>query len=301
MDIAQANEEFGIPGVLAICAGDGGFPLIRIENDHARASISAHGGQVLGYCPSQHDADLLFVSGEARYQSGKAIRGGIPICWPWFGDDPEHRGRPAHGFVRTRGWRLLSTEARVDGSTRLRLGTRDDPASRAVWPHAFALEIEVTVGESLEVALITHNTGEVPFTLTQALHTYFQVGDVREVQVFGLSDLDYLDKLAGGARTAQAGPIVIDGPVDRIYLDATETLSIDDASLGRSIQIEPDGSRSAVVWNPWREQARAMADFADDEYLRMLCVETTNAAEDRVTVAPGEYRRLSSRYRIVKS
>jgi glucose-6-phosphate 1-epimerase len=149
--------------------------------------------------------------------------------------------------------------------------------------------------------LITHNTGDAPFTLTQALHTYFQVGDVRQVQVFGLSDLDYLDKLAGGARATQAGPVAIDGPVDRIYLDATETLSINDASLGRSIQIEREGSRSAVVWNPWNEQARAMADFGDDEYLHMLCVETTNAAEDHVTVAPGEYRRLSSRYRIVKS
>ncbi|MBK1704063.1 D-hexose-6-phosphate mutarotase [Halochromatium glycolicum] len=298
MDIAQANEEFGIPGVLAICAGNGGFPLITVENAHARASVCAHGGQVLSYCPAAHDEDLLFLSRHAYFEPGKAIKGGIPVCWPWFGPDPQQQGRPAHGFVRTRGWRLLSTEVRVDGSTRLRLGTRDDEGTRADWPYAFALEIEVTIGADLELALTTENTGQEPFTLTQALHAYFRVGDVRQTQVFGLAEYDYLDKLAEGARKTQSGPVNVQGPIDRVYLDTSETLSINDPSLGRSIQIEREGSRSAVVWNPWVEQARNMGDFGDDEYLQMLCVETTNAAEDCVTLEPGAQWRLGSRYRL---
>lgn len=298
MDIAEANESLGIPGVLSICEGDGGLALIRVENAYANASLSVQGGQILSYCPVDAAQDLLFVSRQAYFEPGKAIKGGIPVCWPWFGPDPEQRGRPAHGFVRNRDWQLLATEARVDGSTRVLLGMRDDESSRALWPHEFSLDLEVTIGETLDLALISQNTSQAPIVISQALHAYFSIGDVRQAQVLGLAGHDYLDKLQDGARAAQSGPVNVDGPVDRIYLDSTDTLVIDDPSLGRSIHIEREGSRSAVVWNPWVEQARAMGDFADDEYLRMLCVETTNAAEDRVTLDPGERHRLSSSYRI---
>jgi glucose-6-phosphate 1-epimerase len=310
MDITQANDEFGIPGVLSICAGNGGFPLICIDNDHARAEISVYAGQVLAYQPEQEQHDLLFVSEHALFQPGKAIKGGIPVCWPWFGRDPDDRGRPDHGFVRARGWKLLSTETMVDGATRVRLGCRDDEATRALWPYRFALELEVTVGATLAVALVTRNTGPAPVTITQALHTYFNVGDVRRAQVLGLAGHSYLDKVALSDPTAtpaadpdapveQSGPINFDGPVNRIYLDTADRLIIDDPSFGRQIQIDREGSRSAVVWNPWIEQSRQMGDFGDDEYLGMVCVETTNAATDAVTIAPGASHRMASRYGIL--
>ncbi|MEA1049242.1 D-hexose-6-phosphate mutarotase [Lamprobacter modestohalophilus] len=298
MDIAQANDALGLAGVLAICEGNGGLPLIHIDNAHASASISVHGGQVLSYCPVTAKDDLLFVSRQAYFQPDKAIKGGIPICWPWFGPDPEQRGRPDHGFVRDRSWQLLATEARVDGATRVLLGMRDDERSQALWPEPFSLELEITVGETLELVLMTQNTGAAPISVTQALHTYFSLGDVRKAQVLGLAGHDYIDKVTDGSRATQSGPINIDGPVNRIYLDTTDTLVIDDPSLGRSIHIEREGSRSAVVWNPWIEQSRAMGDFADDEYLRMICVETTNAAEDAVTIGAGERYRLYTSYRI---
>jgi len=298
MDIAQANDEFGIEGILQICAGPGGLPLITIDNEHARAKICAYAGQVLSYQPDGHPHDLLFVSEHATFQVGKAIKGGIPICWPWFGPDPEARGRPDHGFVRARQWQLLVTESMVDGATRVRLGTKDDEASRALWSHPFALEIEVTVGATLDVALISRNTGDMPVTLTQALHTYFKIGDVRQAQVLGLAGYDYIDKVGETAERTQSGPINFDGPVNRIYLDTADELIIDDPSLDRRICIEREGSRSAVVWNPWIEQSRAMGDFGDEEYLRMVCVETTNAAKDAVQVVPGESCRLASRYAI---
>jgi glucose-6-phosphate 1-epimerase len=309
MDIAQANDEFGIAGVLGICAGAGGFPMIRIDNDHARAEISAYAGQVLSYQPEDEAQDLLFVSEHAYFQPGKAIKGGIPVCWPWFGPDPKGKGLPDHGFVRTRAWKLLSTESMVDGTTRVRLGCRDDEATRALWPHAFALELEVTVGASLEVALISRNTGPAPVTITQALHTYFKVGDVRRAQVLGLAGHRYLDKVGlsdpslqhvdPNLPIEQSGPINFDGPVNRIYLETTERLTIDDPLFGRQIQIDREGSSSAVVWNPWIEQSRSMGDFGDEEYLGMVCVETTNAAEDAVTLAAGASHRLCSRYRIL--
>lgn len=298
MDIAQANDEFGIPGVLAICAGEGGLPLISIENGLARASVCIHGAQVLSYRPLAERDDLLFVSRQAYFQPNKAIKGGIPVCWPWFGPDPQQRGRGDHGLARNRAWQLLATEARVDGSTGALLGLRDDEDTRALWPHPFSLELEIIVGETLALSLTTRNTGSAPFEITQALHAYFSVGDVRRVQVLGLAGHDYIDKVAEGARATQSGPINIDGPVNRIYLDTSDTLIVDDPSLGRSLHIERDGSRSAVVWNPWIEQSRAMDDFADDEYLRMICVESTNAADDRLSIAPGERRRLHTTYRI---
>ena len=298
MDIAQANDEFGIDGTLQICAGNGGLPLITIDNQHARAQICAYGGQVLSYRLEDQPRDLLFVSEHAAFEYGKAIKGGIPVCWPWFGPDPEGRGRPDHGFVRARQWKLLVTETMVDGATRVRLGTKDDEASRALWPHAFSLEIEITVGAMLEVALISRNTGNTAVTLTQALHAYFAIGDVRQAQVLGLAGYDYIDKVGETAERTQSGPVNFDGPVNRIYLDTADELIIDDPSLDRRIRIEREGSRSAVVWNPWIEQSRAMSDFGDDEYLRMVCVETTNAAQDAVTVAPGEGYRLVSRYAI---
>ena len=315
MDIAQANEEFGIPGVLRICEGRGGLPLICIDNDHARAEVSCYAGQVLSYRPEEEEHDLLFVSEHAWFQPGKAIKGGIPVCWPWFGPDPARRGRPDHGFVRSRQWTLLGTESRVDGSTGVRLGCRDDEVSRALWPHAFALELMVSVGPVLEVALGTRNEGNEPITITQGLHAYFRVGDVRRAQVLGLAGYEYIDKVAsitnldrpppspvGGqadARTKQSGPINFDGPVNRIYLDTAERVVIDDPVLGRQIHIDREGSNSAVVWNPWVEQSRHMSDFGDEEYLGMVCVETTNAAADAVTIAPGETHRMASRYGIV--
>jgi glucose-6-phosphate 1-epimerase len=298
MDIAQANEEFGIEGILQICAGNGGFPLITVDNEHARAQICTYAGQVLSYQPESEPEDLLFVSRQAQFEPGRAIKGGIPVCWPWFGPDPEASGRPDHGFVRARQWRLLVTEAMVDGATRVRLGTKDDDASRALWPHGFALEIEISIGETLEVALFSQNTGDQPMILTQGLHTYFRVGDIHQAQVLGLAGYDYIDKVGETAERTQSGPINFDGPVNRIYLDTADELVIDDPALDRRIHIERQGSRSAVVWNPWIEQSRSMADFGDDEYEGMLCVETTNAARDAVEIAPGGSHCLSSRYAI---
>lgn len=298
MDIAQANDEFGIDGALQICAGNGGFAVIRIHNEHARADICSYVGQVLSYQPEGEKDDLLFVSEQAHFKPGKAIKGGIPVCWPWFGPDPHGRGGPDHGFVRARQWKLLQTEMMVDGSCRVRLGIKDNEASHALWAHPFALQIEVKVGATLDVALISQNHGDAPMILTQALHSYFKIGDIRQAQVLGLSGYDYIDKVGESAQRSQSGPINFDGPVNRIYLETTEELVIDDPSLGRRIQIEREGSRSAVVWNPWIEQSRSMRDFGDQDYLQMVCVETTNAATDAVELPPGNTYRLASRYAI---
>lgn len=275
-----------------------GFVYAEINNARAHATISTYSGQVLSYRPKNQPDDLLFVSDKAWYEDGKAIKGGIPVCWPWFGPDPDNEGRPAHGFVRNRQWQVTGSESLADGSTKIILSITDSDATRALWPHPFRLDIEITVGDSLKIALVTHNTGDDSITISQALHTYFRVGDISNVSVLGLDGTDYLDKASDGGRKTQTGAVTFSGEVDRIYTDVTGELTIDDASLGRKIRIASSGCSTAVVWNPWAEIAASMADLGDDDYNRMLCVETANAGPETIAIGAGETYRLEAEYTI---
>jgi len=268
-----------------------GFTYAEINNARAHATISTYSGQVLSYRPKNQQEDLLFVSDQAYYEDGKAIKGGIPVCWPWFGADPDDQGRPAHGFVRNRQWEVSSSESLADGSTKVVMSLVDTDETRKIWPHPFRLDIEITVGDSLKVALVTHNSGDKSVTISQALHSYFHVGDISKVRVLGLDGTQYLDKVDDSARKTQAGPVVIDGEVDRIYTGVTGELVIDDKSLGRKILITSSGCSTAVVWNPWSEIAASMGDLDDNAYRNMICVETANAGPETIEInAGGEYR-----------
>jgi glucose-6-phosphate 1-epimerase len=301
MTIEQLNTNFGIAGQLEFVAGKGGLPMIQVKTAKAKALISLHAGQVLSYQPAGAAEDVMFLSEKAYYQDGKAIKGGAPVCWPWFGADPEGKGRPGHGFVRNRGWNMVATEALTNGDIKVTVGLDDIPETQAIWPHSFSLRQEIVIGDTLNLSLITRNTGKEKFTITQAFHTYFKVGDITCAKVTGLAGCDYLDKAGGGnAQKHQTGNVTIDAEVDRIYLNVSNTLTIDDTALNRRIQITSQGSKTAVVWNPWEKIARDMADLEDDDYKRLLCVETTNAADDVREVAPGGECRLVADYRVVQ-
>ena len=291
-------SEYEIDNELQFVEIEHGFTYVEINNDKAHATISTYSGQVLSYRPKGQQADLLFVSDKAYYEDGKAIKGGIPVCWPWFGADPEGLGRPAHGFVRNRQWEVSASESLADGSSRVVLSLGDNEATRNIWPHPFKLSIEITVGDSLRVALVTHNSGAASITISQALHTYFHVGDISKVSVLGLEGTDYLDKVDNSARKTQAGAITVDSEVDRIYEGVSGELVIDDESLGRKIRIASRGCSTAVVWNPWIETAAAMGDLDDDDYRRMLCVEAANAGSETIEIAAGGEYRLEAEYTI---
>ncbi len=300
MTLEQLNNQYKITGQLEIIAGKGGLPMIQIKNAKAQALISIHAGQVLSFQPNGESEDVLFLSSKAYYQDGKAIKGGAPICWPWFGADPEGKGRPGHGFVRNRPWSVVATEALSNGDIKVTVGLDDTPETQAIWPHAFSLRQEIIIGDSLNLSLITRNTGKEKFSITQAFHTYFKVGDITRTKVLGLAGCDYLDKTGGGSvQKHQTGDVIIDAEVDRIYLNVGNTLTIDDSALNRRIQITSQGSKTAVVWNPWGKIAKEMADLEDDDYKRLLCVETTNAANDVVEVSSGEECKLSANYQVM--
>ncbi len=298
MTIDQLNQKFSIPNQLKIVEGKGGFPVVEIDSEKAKAKISVYSAQVLSFQPVGEAEDLLFVSENAYYQSGKATKGGIPICWPWFGPDPDGLGRGSHGFVRNRMWTLLSAEATAAGETKVRLGITASEETEEIWPHRFELVLEILVGAQLSLTLTTQNTGDEAFSITQAFHTYFTIGDVNQVQVLGLEENTYFDKANEGAQKTQSGAIAISAETDRIYTGVKPELVIDDGALGRRIRISTQGSRTAIVWNPWKEISIKMADLEAQDYQRFICVETANTQDEVIEISPGDDYQLQAVYTI---
>jgi glucose-6-phosphate 1-epimerase len=295
-DIKQLNADYGITNKAKFVEGKGGFPILEIKNEYAQATISLYGGQVLSFQPIHQTQDLMFLSSQAYYQAGKAIKGGTPICWPWFGPDPEALGRASHGFVRNRLWSMREIVSTQDGSTAVVMGLVDTPQTRKIWDYAFDLTLVVSVGSSLTMELITRNTGDKTFSITQALHTYFKVGDISQVQVLNLEDTSYLDKLDGGKNKTQTGAVSFDSECDRIYLDVPSQLIIDDTALSRKIKITTANSNTAIVWNPGATISASMADLDDLDYQKFVCVETANAANEIIEIAAGSDYNMTANY-----
>jgi len=298
MDITELNQRFSITDQLVVTEGEGGLPFIEVKNEQATAIISLYGGQVLSY-KKQHGEELLFLSRLAYYKQGKAIKGGVPVCWPWFGADPENKGRPAHGFARNKMWQIRQTEKLSATKTKVILGLSHDNETMDVWPHEFDLKLEIVVGDKLELSLITDNLSDKDIKITQALHTYFSVKDIQQVSIKGLDGGAYLDKAksnTGAENRTQAGDVVFAHEVDRIYLDVAPELIIDDAARNKQINISSSGNKTAIVWNPWQQICREMADLEDADYQRFVCVETANAADDVISIAPGGQYRLAASY-----
>ncbi len=297
--ITELNEHFAIPDQLSFKTGPGGLTLIDISNEHSTATIALQGAQVLTW--SLHDAvPVIWLSPEAKYVADKSVRGGAPICWPWFGPHATEAGFPGHGYARTSEWKVLKTETLADGATRVLFHLVENSGSRNYWPYTTPLAYEVTIGEHLEMELVTTNDGSSPVIITEALHTYFQVGDIEQVEIVGLEGCEFIDKVNGGSRLTQSGVVHISGEVDRVYLNTQSECIIDDALLKRRIHIKKLGSDSTVVWNPWVEKAAKMGDLGSNGYRHMLCVESANALENAVKIEPGKEHRLYISYGVEK-
>ncbi len=228
------------------------------------------------------------MSGKSHFAADKPIRGGVPICFPWFGPKKDNATAPAHGFARLKQWGVESTKKTDDGGVQIVLSLSSDDSSRALWPNDFQARYTVSFGEQLRLSLEVRNTGRQPFVFEEALHTYLSVGDIRQVHVEGLSGIDYIDKVQGGRRMSHgADPVNFVGETDRIYLKTHSTCIAHDSVGGRSISVAKHGSDTTVVWNPWIAKAKAMADFGDDEWPTMLCIETCNVADFAVTLPAG--------------
>jgi len=291
--IAELNQRFGIDTRLTFIPGPREIPVAGLKNEYGTAAVALLGAHVLNYQPWGAEP-VLWLSRQARFEPGKAIRGGIPVIWPWFGAHPSDPAMPNHGFVRTQNWTVSASQALDDGALQIQFSLHDGEASRRLWPHAFELTYTVTLGRTLTVELAVRNPNPEPIAFTEALHSYFQVGDVAQVAVRGLEGAEYLDKTQDFARFRQQGPVRIQGETDRVYLNTEAECVIDDPALDRRIHIAKRGSRTTVVWNPWIDKAQAMADFGDDEYPGMICVETANAFENAVRLEAGAVHEVAA-------
>ncbi len=295
MQDLDALKPFSIPGQLAFRTGPGGLPYADIANAGGTASICLQGAHLTNFQPRAQRAPVVWLSQAARFAPGKSIRGGVPVCWPWFGAHPTEPGFPAHGFARTVPWAVVDSGA-AQGVTQLALRLEPSAATRAQWPHATPVELRISVSDTLGMALITRNEAGVALPLSEALHTYFHVGDIGEVTLQGLDGCAYLDKVENFARKRQSGPLRFAGETDRVYVNTAADCLIDDAHLGRRLRVRKQGSDSTVVWTPWADKAAAMGDYTAGGWRQMLCVESANAADNALVLQPGESHTLEVSY-----
>lgn len=280
------NRAFGIPDVVAIVAGNGGLPKIRVTAPSASAEIYLQGAQITAWQPAGAE-EVLFLSTQSHWQSGKAIRGGIPICFPWFRAKADDAAAPAHGVVRTKEWQLESVKME-SGSVIVTLATEHDESTRRWWPHSFRVVLVLSIGSSLRLQLLVTNTGQTPFRFEEALHTYFHVSDAEAVRVHGLDQVAYLDNVDANREKTQSGDVTFIGKTDNAYIDARSAAELIDPTSGRILRTEKENSATTVVWNPGQEGAAALSDLGNDEWRQFACVEASNILSSAIDLAPGQ-------------
>ena len=288
-------RRFAIPGQLQFRLSQSGLVFADIDNPAGTATVCLQGAHLTTFRPKAQPEPVVWVSDASRYLPGKSIRGGVPLCWPWFGAHATESSFPGHGFARTVPWDVLDSNA-SQGVTHIILQLQTSETTRAQWPHDTPVTLHISVADALEMELTTHNATAQALQLSEALHTYFQIGDVAEVELHGLDGCAYLDKTEGFARKRQEGAVRFAAETDRVYVDTQSACIIHDAQLQRRIRIEKQGSASTVVWTPWTDKAAAMGDFTAQGWRNMLCVESANAADNTLTLQPGETHTLQVRY-----
>jgi glucose-6-phosphate 1-epimerase len=300
MDVLSAEAlqtRHGLPGLAEVIAGQGGLTKVRITAPAAQGEIYLHGAHVTSWQPAGSE-EVLFLSQHSRWQPDQAIRGGIPICFPWFRAKDDDPAAPKHGFARTAAWQLDRIQPAGGGVT-VALSTAQSSESERWWTHPFQLHYEVTFGAELRLALTFINKDSVPVTIAEALHTYHAVGDVTQVRVAGLDGVHYLDNMDGNREKQQRGDLRFSGETDNAYLNTTTPLTIHDPVLRRQVRIEKTGSSSTVTWNPWEKSARAMSDLGNEEWRRFAAVEASNVLACSVVVPSGASHLLGAVIRVL--
>jgi D-hexose-6-phosphate mutarotase len=267
---------------------ENGFEYLEIENDHAQAKIALQGAHIFHY-HAKGEEPLLWLSEKAHFQEGKAIRGGVPICFPWFGPHRFDDSLPQHGFARNQEWSYMARHELADGSTHIQLMLTPNEATRELWEYNFVLLYDIIVGKTLTLELTTINTDTEAFDVTQALHSYFNVSDIKHVAVKGLEERIFYSNLDRGLEK-QYGEVTITEEVDRVYFEPSSEITLVDKD--RAIVLNQKGSNSLVVWNPWQAKSESMVDMPNDGYKTMVCLETANALKDFVRLEPNDVHTL---------
>jgi len=292
-EIAARYREFEIPGTAQVVEGNGGLPKVRITTPEAIGEIYLHGAHITSWKPYGAE-EVLFLSSQSRWENGRAIRGGVPICFPWFGGKPDDAKAPAHGFVRTKSWHLESI-SEVGSAVTVSMFTESDETTKRLWPSEFRLDYRATFGHELSLELVMSNMGTTSLRFEEALHTYHRVGNINEVRLRGLDGIQYLDKTDSNRRKLQQGEIAITSETDRVYLGTRDPIELDDPVLHRGTRVMKENSDTSVIWNPWIDKTRELSDLRENEWTQMLCIETSNVSDFAVDLAPGQQHAMKAR------
>ena len=288
--IDELNQEFP-SGSLSFEEGQGGLVRCIVQNDAAKGSFFLHGAHVESFQPA-NEKPVLWMSKRSRFDPRHPIRGGIPICWPWFGPHQSEPDYPQHGFARISSWKIQAVEE-TQNCTDIVLGLSDHQEYEKFLGHPYDLQYRISIGTRLTVELSATNTGIQSISdVGCALHSYFHLSNVEAAQIVGLGGTTYLDKLTG-SESKGTDPTLISAETDRVYLEPPESVRLLDKGLQREIIIQGQGSCSTVVWNPWINKSRRMEDFPDDGFHEMVCIETANALGDVRQIEPGETHNIS--------
>ncbi|MGA8272640.1 MAG: D-hexose-6-phosphate mutarotase [Candidatus Sulfotelmatobacter sp.] len=290
--MTELDRRFGIPGIARVCDGKGGMPRVQITSSLGEGEMYLHGAHVTSWKPRGSD-EVLFLSSKSRWEEGQAIRGGIPICFPWFRAKVNDPQAPAHGFVRTKAWQLESIVENGNSVT-VSMLTESDERTQRWWPGEFRLVHRVTFGAELSLELTCTNTGTSAPRFEEALHTYNRVVDVQDVRLQGLDTVRFLDNTDANREKQQGGDVVIVSQTDNAYLNTDSAVDLSDPKMHRRIRLTKANSVTTVVWNPWRDGAVKLRDLGDGEWTQFLCVEASNIMGAAVNLAPGQEHRMTA-------
>jgi glucose-6-phosphate 1-epimerase len=269
---------------------------VKITSREASGEMYLHGAHVTSWKPMGGE-EILFLSSQSRWDHTHAIRGGVPICFPWFGGKADDPSAPAHGFVRTKAWQLESLAPAGNGVA-VSMFTVSDEDTRRWWPAEFRLDYRVTFAAELKLELVVTNMGKTSLHFEEALHAYHNVGNILKTRVGGLDTVQYVDKTDSNSKKVQHGEIAIVSETDRVYLNTIDAIELEDPDASRRTRVTKENSRTTVVWNPWVQKAHSLADFADDEWMRMICIEVSNVSDFGVDLAPGQQHKMEAVVRV---
>jgi glucose-6-phosphate 1-epimerase len=276
--------------------GENGFIKIIVDNSLARCELYLHGAHITSFTP-KGGGDQLWMSQSAIFEEDKAIRGGIPICWPWFGRHPTDQSKPAHGFARTSLWQLSDVRSDGDGATQLLLTLIPSQKTLALWPYKFELQYTITVTKSLKLTLMTINHDVTDIQISEALHSYLRVSDIEQATIGHLDGIKYFDKLTNVDNKTQKGDVAINQPCDRVYKTHQACCMLVDKVTNTKVRVTKSGSGSTVVWNPLTE----MTDIHINGYKTMLCIEAANVMESIVNIGSGQRHQIGQSIELVSS
>lgn len=287
IDIDELDDKFSIEGEVGFAELENDLVFITVSNKYADADICLYGAHITSFRP-HNSMDLLWMSPDSSFELGKPIRGGIPVCFPWFGPHKTDPEKPQHGFGRLMYWEVISTSTNASGESVVRLQLCSSDETKAYWPYDFCAEMTFVVGKTLTATLKVTNTSGQPFDYTCALHTYYSLSAIESISIEGLKGTTYFDQLTGEFGIQEGEPLEITDALTRHYLNTESQVVIADSAFRRRIKVDKTGSKVTTVWNPGAETCAKIGDLPDDGFETFVCVEATNAFDYPVKLAAGE-------------